>query len=84
MSDEPRYVTRREYYSTIGGIYTLFGVFAVSVSTLYGESWQSIIVLILAVAAILAGLAYSIMAVREKSPPRRSDAASPPSPRGPD
>jgi hypothetical protein len=83
MANEPRFVSRREFYTATGMAYNMIGLVALGLVRMQDDTLYSIGMLLVAFGAILTGLTYAVMGVRAKSGPK-SDASSPPSPRGPD
>jgi hypothetical protein len=84
MPDEPRFVTRREFYTAVGMAFNLIGLLALGLVRMREDTLYSIGMLLVAFGAILTGLAYAVMGLRAKSKLTVPDAPSPPSPRGPD
>ncbi len=72
MADEPKFVTRREFYSALGSTMNMVGIVALQTVDSDDNTLRQIARLVIAIGAIVAGLAYIVMALREKPAPRKS------------
>lgn len=85
MPNKPVYVTRREFYTGLGTTLNMVGIVALQTVKPQESILREIAALVIALGAIISGLMYIVMALREKKPAREiPDAESSPSPRGPD
>jgi len=83
MSDQPKMVTRREFYAGLGTTMNMLGIVALQNVRSQENVIREIASLIIALGAIVCGLIYIVMALREKPARAIPDDSSSPASRGP-
>ncbi len=79
MTEQPRSVTRREFYAGLGTTMNMVGIVALQTVRSQDSILREIGALIIAIAAIACGSIYIVIALRDKPARAIPDATSPPS-----